>query len=67
MMSRTGEDTTKYFVRKLFSTPRRPRQQERPGGTTTTHLYSPSTHADADKVKKINNFSVSTQLSLELK
>ena len=31
------------------------------------HLYSPSTHADADKVKKINNISVSTQLSLELK
>ena len=35
--------------------------------TITTHLYSPSTHADADKVKKINDFSVSTQLSLELK
>ena len=30
-------------------------------------FYSPSTHADADKVKKINNISVSTQLSLELK
>ena len=30
-------------------------------------FYSPGTHADTDKVKKINNFSVSTQLSLELK
>ena len=32
---------------------------------TTTRLYSPSTHADADKVKKINNFSVSTSLELK--
>ena len=30
-------------------------------------FISPSTHTDADKVKKINNISVSTQLSLELK
>ena len=38
-----------------------------PSGKQQQHLYSSSTRADADKVKKINNISVSTQLSLELK
>ena len=63
-MSRTIAVHVRYkslYISQLPSSAKQQQQQQQ------QHLYSPSTHADKVQKKKINNISVCTQLSLELK